>query len=256
MKENRVRLDLIDTIRGITIISMIGFHACWILWYFGIGITSEQLFGTSFTIWERTICCSFIFISGFCYSLGKKQLKNGILILSLGVAITILSVIFAYDIRDIFGVLWLLGASVLLMLILDKCSSINNINRTSAICLFFVFLFIFVFCWNINKGYLGIGSLLHIKLPESLYSGLFMTFLGFQDKDFYSVDYFSIIPWFFLYLTGFFFHKIVRDTKFEKKYLVKGLPILKWMGRHSLLIYLTHPVVLYIFIFLISRYVK
>lgn len=252
MNSEKKRLELIDTARGITIISMILFHTCWFMNYFGMLITSEMLFGRGFTIWERTICCSFIFISGFSFSLGKRHLRNGLLILSLGVAITILSVLFAYDVRDIFGVLWLLGLSVLLMMPLVKVFKLENISKQTATGLFFAFLLIFVYLWNINFGYIGFKNYLYLELPGFLYNGLFMTLLGFTKRGFYSVDYFSLLPWFFLYMTGFFFHKIVRNTKFESDVLTRGLPILKWMGRHSLIIYLIHPVVIFISLYIIS----
>ena len=82
------RYDLIDTLRGLAIISMIGFHACWIMNYFGILITSETLYGTIFTVWERSICIPFIIIAGFSFSLGHNHLRSGLIVFGWGLIIT------------------------------------------------------------------------------------------------------------------------------------------------------------------------
>lgn len=252
----RKRLNLIDAYRGITIISMIGFHACWIFSYFGLWISVDSINSRPFYIWERTICCSFIFISGFVFSFGKHHLKNGLTELILGIIITFLSVIFLYDLRDIFGILWLIGSSTLITILLDKyVYKRGDIKRVSSIICALFFLILLIISWNINRGYLGIDSLYSIVLPQSLYKGYFMTYLGFLDPSFYSVDYFSLFPWVFLYQVGYFVEKIIRNTLFERKILTKRMPFLGFLGRHSLLIYLIHPVVIYIVAYLIS-YIK
>lgn len=252
------RLDLVDTIRGFTIVNMIGFHACWFMCYFGILITEQVLFGMAFTIWERMICSSFIFISGFSYSLGRNQLKNGLKILSLGVGITVLSVLFAYDVRDIFGVLWILGLFPLLMYLPDKIIDKNkDFCKNKSLFLLIICILLLVFTWNINMRYLGLNGLCRVDLPVELYKkGYLMTFIGFMSEGFYSVDYFSIFPWIFMYLTGYFTQKIVRNTRFEKTVLSKSVNGLSWMGRHSLMLYIIHPVVLVIVLFLVSLVVR
>lgn len=246
------RLNLIDSIRGITIISMIGFHACWILWYFGILISSDLLFGDAFFVWERTICCTFIFISGYSFTLGHHHFRRGVIILFLGIAITILSLKFAYDVRDIFGILWFLGLAQLFQIVYDRL--FGNDNKIIAFIGMILSLAVFVAVWDINRGNIGIANLFRYDMPKSLYNGYFMTLIGFQDPNFYSVDYFSFIPWIFLYITGYYCGILFKKTKFESKILVKKIPVLSWMGRHSLEIYIIHPIVLFVVIYLIKNY--
>lgn len=247
---NNQRLYLIDSIRGITILSMIGFHACWILNFFGIAITDELLAGRDFSIWERSICCTFIFISGFVFNLSRHRLKNGIIVLSLGVLITIGSLLLFYEVRDIFGVLWVLGISPILTIPIDKY--VMHYNKKKVILLLTITVILLVLTWNINVGYIGIGELVKIELPRSLYKGMFMTFLGFMETGFYSVDYFSFMPWYFLYLAGYFAYKLIKNTRFERKILTKNVPVLSTIGRHSLLIYLAHPVILFVLIYMLA----
>jgi len=258
MKVVKKRLELIDSLRGLAIISMIGFHACWIMSYFGILISSDPIHSLAFEIWERSICCTFIFVAGFAFSLGSRQFKKGMTILLIGVAITVLSVIFMYDIRDIFGVLWILGISPLIIIPIDrlikKKTADNSRTSDKPVSAIFMILclFIVVATWEINHGYLGLRSTgLYYNLPDSLYRGYFMTFLGFQMPGFYSVDYFSFFPWFFLYAAGYFAKRLTSSTRFEEKILTQGIPCVKLIGKYSLPIYLIHPVVIYVVCFVI-----
>ena len=111
-------------------------------------------------------------------------------------------------------------------------------------------LLFYVFRW-VNIGYLQILPGRSIVLPESLYregiSGAILTVVGFPMKDFFSTDYFSLLPWIFLFRAGFYLHGIVKEREwFVHPAFRLRLPVLNWMGKHSLLIYLLHQPVLYL----------
>ena len=77
-----------------------------------------------------------------------------------------------------------------------------------------------------------------------------MTFLGLPDPDFFSGDYFSLFPWIFLYLTGYFLYGMLVKLPEVKKALTIHLPapFLEAAGRHSLLLYLLHqPLLMLVF---------
>ena len=237
------RYTLFDTIRGITIISMILYHECWDLVYFRMGLDSQFLGSTGAYVWQQSICYTFILLAGFCFCFGKHHLKRGLLSLGGGIVITIVTTIFLPDARDIFGVLWLIGSSILIMILIDR---ILPKNRATAIVGLAVSIILFAIFRNINAGFLGFERMNICRLPENLYSGYVMTFLGFQDPKFYSSDYFSLIPWFFLFTTGYFLNKMLECTHFfDGKILKKGIRPLSFIGRHSLIIYMLHQVVLY-----------
>ena len=90
----------------------------------------------------------------------------------------------------------------------------------------------------------GIGSWHEGQLPDSLYANLLTAYLGFPGPGFYSTDYFSLIPWLFLFWAGFYLYKVVGRPRMEP--LRRSIcPPLGWIGRHSLVIYMLHQPVLY-----------
>lgn len=279
------RYALLDTIRGITIISMLAFHLCWDLMYFGMGVGAGFLYGRGAYIWQQSICWTFIMLSGFCFSMGRHHLKRGLLALGGGIIITVVTLIVIPDERDIFGVLWLIGISTLIMIPIDRFihrkkdtsqSEADQKNFTgqskSASCgkciiMTLVSFFVFLFAKHINSGYLGFSWIntegVTFYLPQKLYRGYFMTLAGFTDPNFYSSDYFSIIPWFFLFATGYFLSKVVipalqaagqsagNETDTISRVFSFNIRPLSFIGRHSLIIYMLHQVVLYGAVYLI-----
>jgi len=236
------RLRLIDTIRGITAISMIIYHLCWDLANFNLGITHDILRTTPAYIWQQTICWSFIFLAGFSFNLGKHHLKRGLMALGSGMLISLVTYFFMYEQRDIFGVLWLIGISILIAIPLDK---LFVKNRKNAIIGLIIAGLLFFVTRNINYGNLGFEGLTICELPKVLYSGYAMTFLGFIDPNFFSSDYFSIMPWFFLFISGYFLYHIISGSNFEKKILTRGIFLFEIPGRYSLYIYIFHQILLY-----------
>ena len=84
------------------------------------------------------------------------------------------------------------------------------------------------------------------RLPASLYRNLLTAYLGFPNPGFFSTDYFPLFPWFFLFLTGHFLHRLLEEKDLNQRLFSRGqVPVLNWMGRHSLIIYLLHQPVLY-----------
>ena len=103
---------------------------------------------------------------------------------------------------------------------------------------------LFLLFRNVNTGYLGSGNWNILKLPDGFYENLFTTYLGFPQKGFFSADYFSLLPWFFLFLTGFYLYQLVQKNHMMEKLFSWRVPGFDVIGRHSLLIYLLHqPVV-------------
>lgn len=256
------RLNLIDALRGLAIISMIFYHAVWIMNSFSYGLSDEILYGPACIFWERTICMTFILISGFSFSLGHKHLKNAALTFFLGAVITLVTCLFVPDIRIIFGVLTFLGTAGLLMIPLDKWlyrirNSIlfENLHLKTKPFLYFsalLSLLLFLLSYDIKHRYIGLFGHSLFALPDKWYSGYFMTYLGFLDPTFFSSDYFPVIPWIFWYFLGYFLEKISRNTTFRNTCLKKNIPFLGFLGRHSLIIYVIHPIVIFAAVYIFS----
>ena len=236
----RKRYNLLDGVRGVTLISMILYHAVWDLVYIFEQDWSWYRSGVGY-VWQQSICWVFILLSGFCWSLGKRKWKRGLLIFAGGLVITLVTVLFMKENRVIFGVLTLIGSCTLIMIplerLLKKCNSV--IGFIGSLCLFMLFR-------NVNEGYLGFEIWNVVKIPELLYCNWLTTYLGFPNADFYSTDYFSILPWLFLFVAGYFLYRFFEEKSMLKFMEGRRVRPVEWLGRHSLEIYMVHQPVLFL----------
>lgn len=238
--EESRRYHLLDMIRGITLLSMILYHGSWDLVYI-YGVKWSWYKGTGAYIWQQSICWTFILLSGFCWSLGKKPFKRGLMVFGGGLIVSIITLIFMPQNKVVFGVLTFIGSAMLLMIIFDKWFQ-RILPEIGVVVSFLLFLL----TRNINRGTLGFEGLEIIDIPASWYQGTAMTYLGFPAPVFYSTDYFSLFPWFFLFTCGYFIYHIFQ----KRGWLHAG--IFRWdckplgfLGKNCLLIYLLHQPVLY-----------
>ena len=247
------RVHLLDELRGITLLSMVFFHAVWDLVYI-FGMEWEWFYTPIAYVWQQSICWTFIFLSGFCWSLGKRKLRRGLLVSVAGLLVSFVTEIATPEQRIRFGVLTLLGVCMLIMIPLEKL-----LKNVAAKVGFVGSALLFLLTRNINEGYLGFEALNLVKLPEGWYKlGDAATFIGFTDKYFYSADYFSVLPWIFLFVAGYFGYRIAAEGKLLAKISDWHMPIgfFGKLGKQSLIIYMLHQPVIYLglsFIFYIIK---
>lgn len=246
--QNQVRYELLDLLRGVTIISMILYHGAWDMVY--IYGKEWPWYGSDATyVWQQSICWTFIFLSGFCWSMGKKPLKRGLLVFCAGAIVTFVTLLVIPSNRVVFGVLTLIGSCMLLMIPIDRI--VKDMPKAAG---FLFSILLFVVTRNVNRGYLGFEGLQLLKLPKEWYSSLITAYIGFPSAVFYSTDYFSLFPWLFLFLTGYFLYHIM-----ERRKLLKTAPFywtvkpLAFAGRNSLIIYMLHQPVLYVVCGLLAK---
>lgn len=225
----------LDTLRGITLLSMITYHACWDLVYiFGKDWTWYRSDGAY--LWQQSICWTFILLSGYCFSMGRAPWKRGLMAFGGGIAVTAVTLFAMPDAPAICGVLTLLGSATLLTVPLRKVLERMK-PRLGLAASFSAFLLL----RDINTGFLGFEGAQIAQLPEALYRSYLTAYLGFPPAGFVSSDYFSLLPWLFLFWTGYFLYRLHSG---ERKPGLR-LPVITAMGRRSLLIYLLHQPVLY-----------
>ena len=238
--KEKTRLHLLDALRGFLLIHMIAFHGMWNLVYL-FGVRAGWYAGTPKYLWQQFICWSFILLSGFCWSMSRSHLKRGLMVFGGGAVVSLVTCLLMPESRILFGILTCIGSCVLLMQPLEKW-----LKRIPAILGAALSFGIFAALRNVPLGSLGFEKLVICPLPECLYANYLTAFLGFPPAQFFSTDYFPLIPWFFLFVTGFYLFRITSAGGWNEKLFARGqFPLLNFIGRHSLLVYLLHQPVLY-----------
>ena len=303
------RLQTLDLVRGLTIISMVLYHGMWDFFYLsrfseGMRISFRWYQGMGGHLWQQSICRSFILLAGFCVPLSKNIIRRGLLVSACGILVSAVTIFAAYEERVLLGVLTFHGAAMLLAGAvrqlgagrrlwktnesvnteasadqrqsaghslqkhsLQKRGTRPNRHAGGRLCgrepvrpgagaLVCVFMF-HITRW-VNRGYLQLGPALRLALPSVLYNregaaGWILTALGFPMKDFFSTDYFSLFPWIFLFQTGISLYRMLEDRKaLSRPVFHLQMPLVNWIGQHSLLIYLIHQPLLYLLVSVIN----
>ena len=241
-KINAPRYSVLDILRGISIISMVLYHTMWDINYiFNKNIVWFK--GDLGYIWQQSICITFIFLSGFCFSLSKRKFKRGAFVFLCGGIITAATLIFMPENRVIFGVLTFIGSAMLLLAIIEPI-----FKRLNSVMGFSLFASLFIAFKNIMYGDMIFG----IALPRTLYKNLFTAYLGFPPRSFWSNDYFGLFPWFFLFIAGYFAFRFMSEKNLLCILEKIKCPPIEFIGRHSIIIYMAHQPIVYAALTLLS----
>lgn len=237
--EQKKRYELIDGIRGLAMVNMVIFHFLYDVfiiygrdpgWY---GRTGSHL-------WQQGICWTFILVSGFSWRFGKKNsILRGIFLNLCGLVITVVTGLAVPGQAAIFGILNFLGCAILLMALLDRWA-----DRIPPAAGLVGSMLCFFLLRHINTGTLGIGAL-SVSIPRigrypSPLAAVLPTVLGFPDLAFSSSDYFSLLPWFFLFAAGYFLYPLLMRSGRIREILSVRIPLLSAWGKYSIWVYLAH----------------
>ena len=143
-----------------------------------------------------------------------------------------------------FGILHCLGSCMIITgLLMPVISKINY--KLGAV----ISAFLFIFTYGINTGTMLFTL---IKLPASWYQYDFLAPLGVYSKNFKSADYFSIIPWLFLFLFGAFIGKLAINENLPKFMYKQRSKFLCTVGKNSLWVYILHQPAIYLIMLIIA----
>jgi len=239
------RYNVLDFIRGFALIGMVIVHTLMnmvhefdytIEWYEEIEDIFYQYGG-----------CIFILLAGFCWSLSKNNLKRGIAMIIVSAIITWVTIIVMPENTILYGVICLMGTASLLMIPLNKV--LKHVNVYIG---FIISVVLFVITKWSDDGYVGVGDTEFFAYPESWYANNFTAYLGFPEGSFTSADYFPVIPWFFIFVAGYFLYGIFKKNNWFGILKPHTIKPVEWVGRHSLIIYLAHQPVIYAVLILID----
>ena len=122
----------------------------------------------------------FILLSGMCLNFSGNGIKRGILLNLAGFAVTCVTVIAEPNQAVWFGVLNLIGCSMMIVSVLS-----DNLKKISPLSGALISLLLYAVSYDLQKGCVGFFGLDIVKLPDFLYSCKYLAFLGFPSSDFF-----------------------------------------------------------------------
>jgi len=228
MGSEKNRIWEIDFLRGIAIILMSLFHLLYDLsefYDFAIDYTTGivDLIGL-------TSALMFITLTGISSALSRNNLKRGLKILFFALVITILTYIYDSATYINFGILHLIGISILLYGFFKKLS-------TPLLILLGVLIII-------------IGNLFdNITVKTN-----FLVPFGLTGSYYAALDYYPLFPYFGVFLLGMALKNILYREK--RSVFNFSLPVnnpINTLGQHSLFIYLIHQPLILTVLFLLKK---
>ena len=229
----RTRYFTLDALRGFALINMVAYHFCYDLRYL-YGLPLRFMDERSGFCWQQMICWTFILVSGASAALSRRPARRGMAVLGCGMLLTVVTFLIMPGQRIVFGVLHLLGCAMLLtaglLPLLQRLSPAAGAAGS-----FLLFL---------GTRWISSGLLFGVRIfePGMVSTNLFAP-LGIYGPGFFSADYFPVIPWYFLFLTGYFLFGVLRAGG-AGGLLSRKIPLLSAAGRHTLPVYLIHQPIL------------
>lgn len=220
------RIGEIDFARGLAIILMMIFHFIVDLRDF-YGYNLEYLQGFWY-IEGKLSAILFILLCGISSTLSQNSVRHGIIVLTWGMVLTVITYAYNANFYIRFGILHFLGISLLFTNLMRRLTTVWLILLTM--------LSIFI------------GLIFSGRFTDCPY--LFP--LGLQTNTFASLDFYPLFPWFGIFLIGMATGKRFYPHK-KSLHSLHPPKVIAWLGQHSLAIYLVHQPILLALLYVIHR---
>jgi uncharacterized membrane protein len=228
----------IDFLRGTAVTAMVAYNALVLFSFFGfLNLQTNDVFWFTGAV---LIAGTFILLSGISSTISwkrhhdiRRHVFRGMRILLLGLAITVASLVVAPSHVIVFGILHLIGISILISTLFLK------FTRLSAV--------------------LGLMIvLLGAEFSTFIMTSPWLVWLGIRYASFQSLDYFPLFPWLGVMLIGLAIGNTLYSKdgrRFELKELQHNLiTFFSFLGRNSLLIYFLHVIVILAVVALLKQF--
>ncbi len=250
MEKQNNRLVILDTLRGLAIILMVLHHFLFDITYMFSPPPNSQFWKSFFDfckeltlsdlmidILQPFFQCLFVLISGIACRYSRSNLKRGIKASVIAAGLSLITVIILpaidknsfYGCEIYFGIIHLLGISMILWALCEKGFDRLCENKLLNIALPVLLAVIFVVFYIVSSGFYEIKGLFWLGLPST---------------EFYSADYFPLLPWTALFFIGCWVGKYIKNGCFPHWFYRLSPNPISFVGKHTLIIYLLHqPVV-------------
>ena len=240
-KNKKNRVQALDFLRGLAIILMVADHIFFNLHeFYGIRIPyiydslNGNPIGMIYVSLETFFRLLFVVISGACCIFSKNNLLRGVKLLGIALIITLVTYLFSPDEVIIFGILHCLAVCMIIGHFINRLPFYVPASLGGCIIL------------------LGFSKVLESISPASNY----LMILGITNENFFSADYFPLIPYLGWFFIGIALGKLLYgdDKRHDSKphsskklpvFLSSIISVISFVGRYSLWMYILHqPVVL------------
>ncbi len=214
------RVWIIDCLRAFAIFSMIAYHLAYDLrTYYAFQIDVHD---GLWKIFEQVVAGLFLLLVGWSFVLSwrqtphwQKYTKRGATILGYGFIVSAATFLFDPATYVRFGILHLIGVSVMILPLFVRLRQFALIPAT-------------------------IAAIIGIQLRDGTASTPLFLPIGLTEPGFQSVDYFPLFPWFGAVLVGAAVGSALQNLGPSEAAHGKLKEAVTIVSRHSLLIYLVH----------------
>ena len=217
------RIEVLDVWRSLAVFIMLLYHALYDLALFGV--FDMSLFDTAaLEITEFIGSCLFVILGGATASLSRDKIRRGFRIFCIGFAVSLVMSFMGMAVK--FGALQFFGVAFIVYGLADKRWECPTRTVFPAVCAVLFF-----------------ASYAATKLIELPFDWLYP--FGFHSSEFYSADYYPVLPWIFQFALGAWLGLRLRARAENGHEMRRFPPALVFLGRRSLLIYILHQPIFY-----------
>jgi uncharacterized membrane protein len=220
MTDSTRRVRFLDAWRGLAVLVMLFWHLAWDLAEFGV-FPKQAMFDPPMAALRYFIIGSFVLLSGISCRYSRSNTRRGMKTLLCALAVS--AAMYCVNDPVWFGTLHLLGCCMLFYAAFGERFEKLPPAKTALVC-----MVLFTF-------FLVLTDRVRVTTPV-------LWAFGFRTRQFYSADYYPLLPWLFLFLTG-----TIIGGKLQPGVLDVGRSFPGWLcriGQRALWIYMLHQPVL------------
>ena len=221
-KPQKKRIEILDALRGSAVVFMVYYHLVYDMVHF-LDAPANLFTNDTMSFLQKFFACVFVLLCGVSSNFSRSNIKRGLETLGIAVGITVVTTLL--DMPIVFGVLHLLSFCMLFYGVFHKL-----LMKTPKTVLLIV----------------GVAGAVVSKycIDNIAIDSEHLWIFGWASDGFVSYDYFPLFPWFFVFLAGVWAGYYIKETRLPVWFYKAKVPVLSFVGRHSLGIYIVHQPVL------------